>query len=199
MDSLHTEIVPEQSSDQQQPTQGGARRMILDVLETLILSVVLFLGINAISARIRVESISMQPNLYAGDFVIVNKLAYKLGVPQRGDIIVFRYPPDPTQTPYIKRVIGLPGDKIHIADGQVYVNNKLLVEPYLSVTTSRGGDWTIPANALFVMGDNRNNSSDSRSWGMVPMENVIGKALVIYWPPKDWAVLHMASAVAADP
>ena len=199
MDSLHTEIVPEQSSDQQQPTQGGARRMILDVLETLILSVVLFLGINAISARIRVESISMQPNLYAGDFVIVNKLAYKLGVPRRGDIIVFRYPPDPTQTPYIKRVIGLPGDKIHIADGQVYVNNELLIEPYLKVTTSRGGDWTIPANSLFVMGDNRNNSSDSRSWGMVPMENVIGKALVIYWPPKDWAVLHMASAVAADP
>jgi len=199
LDSLHTEIVPEQSSDQQQPTQGGARRMILDVLETLILSVVLFLGINAISARIRVESISMQPNLYAGDFVIVNKLAYKLGVPRRGDIIVFRYPPDPTQTPYIKRVIGLPGDKIHIADGQVYVNNELLIEPYLNVTTSRGGDWTIPANSLFVMGDNRNNSSDSRSWGMVPMENVIGKGLVIYWPPKDWAVLHMASAVAADP
>jgi signal peptidase I len=198
LDSLHTEIVPEQNPEQP-PASGGARRMILDVLETLVLSVVLFLGINAISARIRVESISMQPNLYAGDFVIVNKLAYKLGVPQRGDIIVFRYPPDPTQTPYIKRVIGLSGDQIHIADGKVYVNNQLLVEPYLQVTTSRGGDWTVPANSLFVMGDNRNNSSDSRSWGMVPMENVIGKALVIYWPPEDWELLHVASAVAADP
>jgi signal peptidase I len=74
LDSLHTEVVPEQNPDQQQSSQGGVRRMILDVLETLILSVVLFLGINAVSARIRVESISMQPNLYAGDFVIVNKL-----------------------------------------------------------------------------------------------------------------------------
>ncbi len=198
MDSLHTEIIPEPNPEQP-PASGGARRMLLDVLETLVLSVVLFLGINAVSARIRVESISMQPNLYAGDFVIVNKLAYKLGVPQRGDIIVFRYPPDPTQTPYIKRVIGLPGDQIHIADGKVYVNEQLLVEPYLQVTTSRGGDWTVPANSLFVMGDNRNNSSDSRSWGMVPMENVIGKALVIYWPPEDWEILHVASAVAADP
>jgi signal peptidase I len=198
LDSLHTEIVPELDPERP-PAPGGARRMILDVLETLVLSVVLFLGINAVSARIRVESISMQPNLYAGDFVIVNKLAYKLGVPQRGDIIVFRYPPDPTQTPYIKRVIGLSGDQIHIADGKVYVNDELLVEPYLKAVTSRGGDWTVPANSLFVMGDNRNNSSDSRSWGMVPMENVIGKALVIYWPPEDWALLHVASAVAADP
>lgn len=198
MDSLHTEIVPD-GGPEQQPSRGAARRMVLDVLETLVLSVVLFLGINTVSARIRVESISMQPNLYAGDFVIVNKLAYKLGEPQRGDIIVFRYPPDPTQTPYIKRVIGLPGDQIHIADGQVYVNGRLLVEPYLQVTTSRGGDWTVPVNSLFVMGDNRNNSSDSRAWGMVPMENVIGKALVIYWPPQDWRILHMPSAVAADP
>jgi signal peptidase I len=198
LDSLHTEIIPEQNPEQQ-PTKGGARRMILDVLETLVLSVVLFLGINAVSARIRVESISMQPNLYAGDFVIVNKLAYKLGVPARGDIIVFRYPPDPSQTPYIKRVIGLSGDQIRIADGQVFVNEKLLNEPYLKVSTSRGGEWTVPANSLFVMGDNRNNSSDSRSWGMVPLENVIGKALVIYWPPQDWGFLHVASAVAADP
>jgi len=171
----------------------------MDILETLILSVVLFLGINAVSARIRVESISMQPNLYAGDFVIVNKLAYKLGTPARGDIIVFRYPPDPTQVPYIKRVIGLPGDNVHIADGKVYVNNEVIPEPYLSVVTNRGGDWTVPANSLFVMGDNRNNSSDSRSWGMVPMENVIGKALLIYWPPQDWALLHVQRAVAADP
>lgn len=198
MDSFHTEIVPEQEPEQQ-PAPGGARRMILDMLETLILSVVLFLGINAVSARIRVESISMQPNLYAGDFVIVNKLAYKLGASQRGDIIVFRYPPDPTQTPYIKRVIGLPGDQIHIMDGQVSVNGELLIEPYLSISTSRGGDWEIPENSLFVMGDNRNNSSDSRSWGMVPMENVIGKALVIYWPPQDWGLLNVPSAVAAEP
>jgi hypothetical protein len=123
----YVEIVPEQNLGNRS-AQGG-RRMILDVLETLVLSVVLFLGINAVSARIRVESISMQPNLYAGDFVIVNKLAYKLGIPQRGDIIVFRYPPDPTQTPYIERDIGLSGDQIHIADGR-FMSMMMLVEPY---------------------------------------------------------------------
>lgn len=195
MDSFHAQIIPDPVPEQ---GRGGFRRVILDILETLILSAVLFLGINAVSARIRVESISMQPNLYAGDFVIVNKLAYKLGKPARGDIIVFRYPPDPSQVPYIKRVIGLPGDEVHIADGNVYINGNLLSEPYLTVTTSRGGDWKVPENALFVMGDNRNNSSDSRAWGMVPMENVIGKALLVYWPPKNWALLNVSSAVAAD-
>jgi signal peptidase I len=164
-----------------------------------LLSIILFLGINAVSARIRVESISMNPTLIAGDMVIVNRLAYRLGSPTRGDVIVFKYPPDPSQTPYIKRVIGLPGDQVHIANGKVYINNQPLQEPYLKVSTNRGGDWTVPPNSLFVMGDNRNNSSDSRSWGMVPLENVLGKAEVIYWPPPHWVVIDMPTAVAAEP
>jgi signal peptidase I len=179
--------------------QMGWQRAILDVVETLLLSVVLFLAINALTARIRVESISMQPNLYAGDFVLVNKIAYRIGEPKTGDIIVFRYPPDPTQTPYIKRVIGLPGDQVQITDGKVYVNGHQLIEPYLSTTTNRGGEWSVPQESLFVMGDNRNNSSDSRAWGMVPMGNVIGKALVIYFPPQHWNVLHASIAAAAAP
>ncbi len=192
---MQNEIVPDPA-----PSEGnGLRQMLIDIFETLILSVVLFLGINAISARIKVESISMQPNLYAGDYVIVNKLAYKLGLPKRGDIVVFRYPPDPTQVPYIKRVIGLPGDKVSVADGKVYVNGVALYEPYLTVTTRGSGDWEVPANSLFVMGDNRNNSSDSRAWGMVPMQNVIGRGEVVYWPPKDWALLHISTAAAANP
>src|SRR5512147_3218607 len=108
------EIVPSGNSN-------GFRRFVLDVFETVLLSLVLFLGINAISARIRVESISMQPTLYAGDFVIVNKLAYKLGTPSRGDVIIFHYPPDPTREPYIKRVIGLSGDTVTVKGGVVYV------------------------------------------------------------------------------
>jgi signal peptidase I len=197
MDYYRSESTP----DPLQPTEKGTgwQRVLLEMLETILLSVLLFLGINAISARIRVESISMQPTLYAGDFVIVNKLAYQLGQPHRGDIIVFRYPPDPNQVPYIKRVIGLPGDQIHIADGKVLINGQVLAEPYLRVTTNRGGDWTVPPDSLFVMGDNRNNSSDSRSWGMVPFRNVIGRALVVYWPPQDWAALNVPSAVAAEP
>jgi signal peptidase I len=196
VDFLHSETTPDLQEVEESP---NVRRVLLDLLETIVISLVLFLGINTVSERIRVESISMQPNLYAGDFVIVNKLAYKLGEPQRGDIIVFRYPPDPDQTPYIKRIIGLPGDQIHIADGEVFINGKLFAEPFLQVSTNRGGDWSVPENSLFVLGDNRNNSSDSRAWGMVPLENIIGKAVVIYWPPENWRVLHFPAAVAAQP
>lgn len=194
MDYLHSEITPDPTPENEETSW---RRIFLDTLETILISFFLFLVINMVSERIRVESISMQPNLYAGDFVIVNKLAYKLGAPKRGDVIVFRYPPDPTQVPYIKRVIGLPGDQVHIAGGKVYVNGNQILEPYLKVTTNRGGDWSVPEGKLFVMGDNRNNSSDSRSWGYVPMENIIGRAEIIYWPPHDWALLHMTTAVAA--
>jgi signal peptidase I len=196
VDFLHSETIPDPQTVEDSP---NVRRVLLDLLETIVISLVLFLGINAVSERIRVESISMQPNLFAGDFVIVNKLAYKVGEPQRGDIIVFRYPPDPDQTPYIKRIIGLPGDQIHIAEGKVFINGKLLTEAYLEVGTNRGGDWSVPDNSLFVLGDNRNNSSDSRAWGMVPFDNVIGKAVVIYWPPENWRVLHFPAAVAAQP
>lgn len=197
MDSFHTELIPDPVEPEEQP-RSSWRRVLIDTLETIVLSLALFLIINAISERIRVESISMQPNLIPGDFVIVNKMAYKLGgSPEEGDVIVFRYPPEPDQIPYIKRVIGLPGDNIHIANGKVYVNGELLTEPYILVPTNRGGDWTVPDNSLFVMGDNRNNSSDSRSWGFVPFENIIGRAEVIYWPPEDWGLLNVPSAVAA--
>jgi len=175
------------------------RRIVMDVLETVFLAVVLFLGINSISARIRVDSVSMQNTLFAGDFVLVNKLAYKLGEPHRGDIIVFRYPPNPQEIPYIKRVIGLPGDQVQIADGQVFINGQGLIEPYLKNDTPRDGTWNVPEDSLFVMGDNRHNSSDSRMWGFVPIENVIGKALVIYLPFDHWSLLDVSSAFAAVP
>ncbi len=196
MDFWHSETTPDV---QYIPDNYGMRRALWDVLETILLSLLLFAAINFLSARIRVESISMKPNLIEGDFVIINKLAYHLDDPQRGEIIVFRYPPDPSQTPYIKRIIGLPGDEVRVADGKVYINGHLIQEPYLTVTTNRGGTWTVPQEALFVMGDNRNNSSNSRAWGMVPLENVIGKAEVIYWPPEDWKILHFPAAVAAEP
>ncbi len=194
MDYLHSESIPEGKPEQ----PSGVRRFFWEALETIVISVVLFLAINAVSERIRVESISMEPNLYAGDFVLVNKLIYFINkLPERGDVLVFRYPLNPDTTPYIKRVIGLPGDEVMIEGGKVYVNGEMLVEPYLDQGTTRGGTWNVPENQLFVMGDNRANSSDSRAWGFVPMENVIGRAELIYWPPQDWAMLHGNAALAA--
>ena len=195
MDFWHVETIPDALSEEQ---KSGWRRTLVDSLETILLSLVLFLAINTISERIRVESISMQPTLFPGDYVIVNKLAYRFTHnPQRGDVIVFKYPPNPDAIPYIKRVIGLPGDQVHIEGGKVYIDGQLMLEPWLKVTTNRGGDWSVPAGQLFVMGDNRNNSSDSRTWGFVPFENIIGRAELIYLPPPHWALLHRNIAVAS--
>jgi signal peptidase I len=195
VENFHTEAIPEPVAPEK--GRSGVARFIIDLLETLILSVVLFLVINAISARIRVDGFSMEPTLHTGEFVIVNKLAYNLGNPSLGDVIVFHYPRDPQQE-YIKRVIGLPGDHVRISDGHVYVNDQPLQEPYISTPPAYQSDWTVPENALFVLGDNRNNSSDSHTWGPVPMENVVGKAFFVYWPPNRWgAVDHIKNASAA--
>jgi len=179
--------------------RGGFSGFTKDTLEIVLISLILFLGINTMSARIRVESVSMQPTLFAGNFVVVNKLTYQFGEISRGDIIVFRYPPDPKQDPYIKRVIGLPGDTIMVEGNEVLINGIRISEPYLATQTQQGGKWTVPSDALFVMGDNRNNSSDSRAWGVVPIKNVLGKAILVYWPPEKWNLLSSSYAVAAEP
>ena len=103
--------------------EPGFWRFLLDIVETIVLSVVLFVGINAISARIRVDGYSMEPTLVDGEFVVVNKLAYLIGSPQHGDVIVFHFPRDPDQE-YIKRIIGLPGDQVQISNGDVYINGE---------------------------------------------------------------------------
>ncbi|MGB9672773.1 MAG: signal peptidase I [Anaerolineales bacterium] len=197
MDNLRSETQPDINLEEGQSNPNKFRQTLVDIIETILLSLVLYFGINAVSARIRVESISMQPTLKAGYYVIVNRLAYKIGKPNRGDIIIFRYPPDPQREPYIKRVIGLPGDTVQIQAGKVYVNGEQLIEPYIAAAPDYEGTWKVPEGNLFVLGDNRNRSSDSHSWGMVPLDNVIGKALVVYWPPDAWKVLETNVAVAA--
>jgi signal peptidase I len=188
MEELNSELIAE--SPRISSTRGSALRFFIDVIETLLLSAVLFLGINVVSARIRVEGTSMEPNLHNGEFVFVNKLAYKLGTPTRGDIIVFHYPRNPEQE-YIKRVVGLPGEKIEIANGKVFVNNQELEEPYIAASIKYGpGSWIVPEGSLFVLGDNRNNSSDSHRWGTLPMEYVVGRALMVYWPPQQWKLIE---------
>jgi signal peptidase I len=174
----------------------GIFRFLVDVLETLILSVVLFVGINAVSARIRVDGDSMVPTLASGEYVIVSRISYRLSAPQRGDIIVFHFPGNP-QEEYIKRVIGLPGDEVLVKSGQLYVNGQLLNEIYINVKMDYTGSWHVPAGQLFVLGDNRNNSSDSHDWGTVPMDYVVGKAILVYWPPLDWGLVgHVSLATA---
>ncbi len=160
------------------------------------LAVILFLIINTISARVRVDGFSMLPTLHDGEFVLVNKLAYQWGTPTRGDIIVFRSTTT-ADLDLIKRIMGVPGDKISIHNGQVIINGQTLTEPYISAEPNYSGDWQVPDGYLFVLGDNRNDSSDSHAWGFLPEKNVIGKALLIYWPPPEWAMINHVQIAAA--
>jgi signal peptidase I len=171
-------------------------QMFLDIIETVVLAVVLFLGINAISARVRVDGSSMNPTLQNGEFVLVNRLAYRIGDMQRGDIIVFRSINEP-DLDLIKRIIGVPGDDVLIQSGQVTVNGQPLSEPYIAAPPHYSGEWRVPEGLLFVLGDNRNDSSDSHQWGLLPFENVIGKAVLIYWPPPEWTLIQHFDLITA--
>lgn len=169
--------------------RSGNLRFLMDVLETLLLAGIMFLGIHLVTARIRVDGESMLPSLKPGEFIVVNRLAYKFDDPERGDVIVFHFPRDPKQE-FIKRVIGLPGDNVKISRGVVFINGVELAEDYITAPAGYQGEWVVPASEIFVMGDNRNNSSDSRDWGSVPYEDIIGKAVFVYWPPEQWGVVE---------
>jgi len=199
-EELSNNIKLESVSETTDPKEerSGILRFLLDVLETIVLSALLFAAINAISARIRVDGFSMEPTLLNGEFVIVNKLSYKLGDPQYSDVIVFHFPRDPEQE-YIKRIIGLPGDLVRIADGQVFVNKKKINEPYITAPPKYQSEWKVAEGSLFVLGDNRNRSSDSHNWGTVPLDYVVGKALFIYWPPQAWGSIEQPQAASAAP
>lgn len=175
-----------------------ARGFWRDLIETILMAVVLFLLLNAVTSRVRVYNVSMQPTLHEGNLVVVNKLAYKLGEAKRGDIIIFHY--QGTQNDdYIKRVIGLPGDTVEVGGGAVRVNGQVLTEPYIAELPRYSGTWIVPEGQLFVLGDNRNHSSDSHDWGFVEQEWVIGKAVVVYWPLNRIRVLTSPDLVQAAP
>jgi signal peptidase I len=167
---------------------GSVRRVFRETIEILLIAGVLFLVVNLLTARVRVESISMQPNLNEGEFVVVNRLAYRWEEPQRGDIIVFRFPGNQEKR-YIKRVIGLDGDLISIQEGQVSVNGTILEEPYIAAAPIYEGEWIVEPNKVFVLGDNRNNSNDSKNWGTLEEEAIIGKAIFVYWPPTEFGMI----------
>ena len=160
----------ENQTEPQTPAQEKTdwKHFLLDLLETVGLAVVLFLVINALSARVRVDGFSMMPTLQDGEFVLVNKMAYYIGSPTRGDIIVFQSTTE-RNLDLIKRVIGLPGDHIVIGGGKVTINGQTLNEPYIAAAPNYSGAWKVPDGYWFVLGDNRNDSSDSHVWGYLPI------------------------------
>lgn len=191
------------SSPAAKPERAGKRSTLLEYVFITVFAVGLALLLQAFVVKpYRIPSESMVPTLEISDRVLVNRFLYHFREPRRGDIVVFRWPVD-GQTVFIKRLIGLPGDTISLQDGHVYVNGEKLDEPYLA---SEGGQpvptepilgvdastmappwalyepYTVPDGNYFMMGDNRLHSDDSRKWGPVPEENVIGEAFFRYWP-----------------
>jgi signal peptidase I len=167
-----------------QPQQSTTWSMARELIETVVLSLIIFLLIRQVVQNYRIENHSMEPNFYEGQFVLVNKLAYRLGQPERGDVVVFHNPSN-TSEDYIKRIIGLPGDTVEVQNASVLVNGQPLVEdfPHNSISP---GDYMPPVivgeNQLFVMGDNRPNSSDSRVFGPISQDLAVGQAWLRIWP-----------------
>ncbi len=157
-----------------------------DLVFSILIAVVMIVFIYQ---PVKVEGTSMMPTLTNEERIFINKFTYRfgLGEVERGDTVVFWYPQDTTKS-YIKRVIGLPGDRIRIDGGQVYVNGRQLLEGYVPeefrdyTSWHDGQEQTVPAERYFVLGDHRNQSSDSRMWGYVPRANIYGKAVFVYWP-----------------
>lgn len=202
------------------PAQATGKSALWELIETLLLALLIFVAVRSVILNYRVDGNSMEPNLHDREMLIVNRREYihvnlaalvdwipgvdiedsrewyPFGPPQRGDIVVFT-PPNGSDEPYIKRIIGLPGDEVAIHDGAVYINGKRLEEPYLRAATTWRGmleePIVVPPGHVFVMGDNRNNSSDSRVFGPVPLERIIGKAWISYWPPSQMEVFAQPS------
>jgi signal peptidase I len=162
-----------------------------ELVETLMLILAIYALVNLTTVRYIVDGPSMQPNFFTGQFIMVSRLNYLFGTPERGDIIVF-HRPDMQQDDLIKRVIGLPGEHVEIRDGDVYVNGVMLDEPYINEQTfncTTYCDIQLGPDQYFVMGDNRNRSTDSRAFGPVNRHFIVGEALLRYWPPQDWGIV----------
>lgn len=187
-------------------TNRRALGCLLEIVETVVLTLVLFWVIQSFVAQpFQVRQFSMQNTIQDGQFVLVDRLTPRFDPYHRGDIIVFTPPANaesPNGEPFIKRVIGIAGDKIQIRGGKVLVNGVVLDEPYLysvdgtaqATQADNGPDtWTVGPGQLFVMGDHRQRSSDSRSFGPIDVSEVIGRAWIRYWPIEDIGVLPTAS------
>jgi signal peptidase I len=200
-------------------TKGGG--LAWELLQTIVLTLAIFLGVRSIVQNFRVEGASMEPTLQTSQYLLISKASYfhiegtpldkflptnhegstdyLFGGPQRGDVVVFRAPTQPDKD-FIKRIIGLPGDTILVKNGQVIVNGQPLDEPFIHYQATYtypfdGQPKQVPDGNYFVLGDNRPNSSDSHLGWFVPVDNLIGKAWISYWPPENWGIMPGGNAV----
>ncbi len=162
----------------------GLSTALRETVETILVALLLALLLRGfVVDSIVVQGYSMEPSLHHGERLLVNKIVYRFRPPERGDVVVFRYPLDPSRD-FIKRVVGRPGDRVEVMDGVVYINGQPVDEPYVNnLGGSNLGPQVIPPDTLFVMGDNRINSEDSRYFGPVPVKSIKGRAFFIFWPP----------------
>ena len=186
---------------------GRPSESVYETLRTIVLVLITALLIRSFIAQpFVVEGKSMEPTLHNAEYLIVDKIEYRLHPPQRGDVIVFKAPESPDQN-YIKRVIGLPGETVTIKDNSVFVNGTLIDEQYIAnakttpATTTENPSFfleqKLTATEFFVMGDNRDHSSDSRRWGPLPTKNIIGRAQVVLFPFNDLGLIRVPTSTYA--
>jgi signal peptidase I len=178
--------------------RSTASSLLREVAEVVVLAVILYFGISFAVQAVHVEGLSMWSTLDNDDYLIANKIDYRLHAPERGDIVILR-PPTNNSTDFIKRIIALPGERLLIRDGRVYINGHQLDEPYLPdawTQQTNPGKWSegegvvIPPNQYFVMGDNRNRSQDSRFFGPITRDRIDGKAWFRIWPPTSFGNIY---------
>ena len=186
---------PDFTEEQSKSHWGNAAR---ELVETVLLTLVIFFMIRFAIENYRIEGYSMEPNFHDGQFLLVSKINYLLGDPERGDVVIFKYPLNPKKN-FIKRVIGLPGEKVEIRAGKIFVNGVRIPEPYpYNFADYDYGPVTVGQNEFFVLGDNRPESSDSHAWGMLPRNDLIGKAWISYWPSEHWGIVPDYSYAADE-
>lgn len=194
---IQIETLEGQDAEKAPTNWDTAKTVVREVLETVVLTVIIFFLIQTVVRNFRVVGTSMEPNLHDGQYLIVDKISYRLDEPQRGDVIVFE-PPNRPGEDYVKRVIGVSGELVEIQKGQVYINGNPLDEPYVVYSGSYSmSPRRVGVSELFVLGDNRNSSSDSHNWGMLAQEKVVGKAWISYWPPSQWGVIPRDAPAAS--
>ncbi len=212
------ELVTVGDTTEGRKTEKAGKSLLRELVETVLLALVIFLLVRTFVQSFRVQGTSMEPTLHTNQFLLVSKVAYfhfdtnaplrlltgnnaippavvyPFGKPAPGDIVVFEYPLDPSRD-FIKRVIAVEGQRVEIKGGYVYVDGKPLHEPYIASRPAYTmPEIVVPAGTVFVLGDNRNSSSDSHQWGVLPLENIIGKAWLSYWPPSSWGFVATGAA-----